>query len=359
MPLFGFGKKKKDVDSEKKSQEVERNLQDGADANIKSIKLLLLGAGESGKSTLFKQATKLYGKGFDKEALKGYARGIVENVLNGMRILCKQSAQKGGDYAVGEEAASSAQYFLDMRQKDMVYLHISDEAAEHVKILWADNGIQHTWANRADLSGIAESVSFFFEEVDRIKVEDFSPSHTDVIKCRARTTGIVETHFVMNNSHFRIMDVGGQRSERKKWIHCFEDVMAILFVTAISEYDLTCFEDGKTNRVTESLSLFDDVCNQGWFANASVILFLNKRDLFADKIKKVPLNNLFPEYEGGNDYDAGVDFLKAKFLAQNRTEHVRVFTHVTCATDEENVQFTFDAVKSIVLENSLSDSGLN
>jgi len=41
--------------------------------------------------------------------------------------------------------------------------------------------------------------------------------------------------------NFRVFDVGGQRSERKKWIHCFEDVTAIIFIVALSEYDQVSF----------------------------------------------------------------------------------------------------------------------
>jgi dihydroxyacetone kinase DhaKLM complex PTS-EIIA-like component DhaM len=58
-----------------------------------------------------------------------------------------------------------------------------------------------------------------------------------VLHCRARTTGIVETAFQIKKDQFKLMDVGGQRNERKKWIHCFEGVTAVLFVAAISEYD--------------------------------------------------------------------------------------------------------------------------
>lgn len=45
---------------------------------------------------------------------------------------------------------------------------------------------------------------------------------------------------------YRLFDVGGQRSERKKWIHCFEDVTAIIYCVALSAYDLTLQEDETT-----------------------------------------------------------------------------------------------------------------
>ena len=46
------------------------------------------------------------------------------------------------------------------------------------------------------------------------------------------------------NPHFafRMVDVGGQRSERRKWIHCFENVTSIIFLVALSEYDQILFE---------------------------------------------------------------------------------------------------------------------
>ena len=58
-----------------------------------------------------------------------------------------------------------------------------------------------------------------------------------------------------------MFDVGGQRNERKKWIHCFDGVQAIIFVAAISEYDQALFEDRETNRMTEALNLFAEIAN--------------------------------------------------------------------------------------------------
>uniref|UniRef100_A0A914RYK6 Uncharacterized protein n=1 Tax=Parascaris equorum TaxID=6256 RepID=A0A914RYK6_PAREQ len=88
---------------------------------------------------------------------------------------------------------------------------------------------------------------------------------------------------------------GGQRSERKKWIHCFDNVNAIIFISSLSEYDQTLREDNCTNRMQESLKLFDSICNSPWFADIHFILFLNKKDLFAEKIgvKKIPTSYSF------------------------------------------------------------------
>ena len=51
---------------------------------------------------------------------------------------------------------------------------------------------------------------------------------------------------------------------------------AVIFVAAISEYDQLCYEDDKTNRMTEALNLFEEICNSRWFRETSMILFLNK-----------------------------------------------------------------------------------
>lgn len=84
-----------------------------------------------------------------------------------------------------------------------------------------------------------------------------------------------------------MVDVGGQRSERKKWIHCFEAVTSIIFCTSLSEYDQVLLEESKTNRMAESLVLFESIINSRWFARTSIILFLNKIDVFKVKVPKV------------------------------------------------------------------------
>ena len=124
------------------------------------------------------------------------------------------------------------------------------------------------------------------------------PNDQDVLRSRVKTTGITETKFVIGELTYKMFDVGGQRSERKKWIHCFENVTTILFLVAISEYDQLLFEDETVNRMQEALTLFDSICNSRWFVKTSIILFLNKIDRFKEKLPVSPMKNYFPDYEG-------------------------------------------------------------
>jgi guanine nucleotide-binding protein G(i) subunit alpha len=138
----------------------------------------------------------------------------------------------------------------------------------------------------------------YFDSIDRIAAPDYIPNDQDVLRSRVKTTGITETTFIIGDLTYRMFDVGGQRSERKKWIHCFENVTTILFLVAISEYDQLLFEDETVNRMQEALTLFDSICNSRWFVKTSIILFLNKIDRFKEKLPISPMKNYFPDYEG-------------------------------------------------------------
>jgi len=152
-----------------------------------------------------------------------------------------------------------------------------------------------------------------------------------------------------------MVDVGGQRSERKKWMHCFQDVTAVIFCVALSEYDLKLYEDDVTNRMHESLKLFKEICNNKWFTETAMILFLNKKDLFEEKISRVDLAVCFPEYTGGKDWKVAAKYIQDQFVAQNEQPKKQIYPHVTCATDTENIRFVFNCVKDIILRNALED----
>jgi hypothetical protein len=117
-------------------------------------------------------------------------------------------------------------------------------------------------------------------------------------------------------------------------------------------------EDENTNRIVEALNLFEEICNSRWFRETSMILFLNKRDLFADKIQTVPLELYFPEYKGGGDVESARAFMQEQFESKNRNPDKQIYTHLTCATDTHNIAAVFNAVKDIIIRKSLNEAGL-
>ena len=233
-----------------------------------------------------------------------------------------------------------------------------------IKALWNDNGIKETWKRRSEYQ-IVESVKYYFNEIDRIMKPEYVATQQDMLLARVRTTGIVTEKYVIDGKNFEMYDVGGQRNERKKWIHCFDDVTAVIFVAALSEYDQMLFEDSNTNRMVEAVDLFNEICNNRYFTKSNMILFLNKKDLFEEKIQHVHIGDQtdfsdFPVEFGHTDYyNVGVKYFLEKFTMVNTNPDRVIYNHVTCATDSKNVEVVFNACKDIILRGNLEASGFS
>jgi GTPase SAR1 family protein len=293
-------------------------------------------------------------RGFTNEERMTYKTIIYNNVLLSMKALVLAAQDKG--ISLGSNVVEAAER---VKSTDAQFFSgtLTAENASDIKLLWGDEGIRKMYQRQAEFQ-LNDSAAYYFDAVDRLADKNYIPTEQDVLRSRAKTTGIIETEFVIEKTKFRMVDVGGQRSERKKWMHCFQDVTAVIFCVALSEYDLKLYEDDSTNRMHESLKLFREICNSKWFTDTAMILFLNKRDLFADKIKKVDLKVAFDDYNGGLNYDNAVTFIKDKFLSQNENPKKHVYTHVTCATDTDSIQVVFNAVKDIILQGIINDTGI-
>jgi len=138
-------------------------------------------------------------------------------------------------------------------------------------------------------------------------------------------------------------------------------VNAIIFITALSEFDQVLIEDAKINRMVESLHLFDDICNNPFFLTTAIILFLNKKDLFSEKIRHSTIVSAFPDYSGGNSYAEQVDYIKRAFLSvQVRTypDTKTIYVHETCATDTKQVQVVIDSTVDTVMQAQIQKLGI-
>ncbi|CAG8482217.1 7851_t:CDS:1 [Ambispora leptoticha] len=317
------------------------------------VKLLLLGAGESGKSTILKQMRLIHATGFNAGERETYRSLVFLNIMQSMRLVLE-----------------AMEYFrIPFGDKNNVsYLHLFNDPPsitegnpfpsvylDPLKSLWADSGVQQCY-EKGNQYALHDNMNYFFESLDRVFASNYRPTDQDILRCRMKTTGIVETTFHLGPLTYRMLDVGGQRSERKKWIHCFEDVTAVLFLVAISGYDQCLVEDKDANQMLEALMLFDSICNSQWFTNTSMILFLNKIDIFRKKIVFSPVKKYFPDYQGpNNDFKQTSHYFKKRFQRLNRSDLKEVYPHFTDATDTNLLRHIMGSVTDIILTQNLRE----
>ncbi|CAI4223390.1 unnamed protein product [Auanema sp. JU1783] len=354
---MGMCQSQEEKELAQKSKAIDKEMMQGHIAQQKVVKLLLLGAGECGKSTVLKQMRILHAHGFSQEE-SDQQRGVVyNNTVQAMAQILRAMNTLNIPFS-NPALESEARVVLDTVKAGKETEPFSPELAKAMKGLWADKGVSQEAVNRGNEFQFTESGVHFLSSIDRIASPDYKPTEQDILLSRIKTTGIVEVKFQMKNVDFRVFDVGGQRSERKKWIHCFEDVNAIIFIAAISEYDQVLFEDETTNRMVESMRLFESICNSRWFINTSMILFLNKKDLFAEKIKRTNITAAFPDYKGEQTYEAATKYIEEKFEGLNANPEKTIYMHQTCATDTNQVQMILDSVIDMIIQANLQGCGL-
>ncbi|KAJ3431454.1 guanine nucleotide-binding protein g(o) subunit alpha [Anaeramoeba flamelloides] len=336
----------------KQSGAIDKKLKQLEKKEQNENKLLLLGAGGSGKSTIAKQMKLINSTGFTQREKQRYHKLLIRNLIANTQSLIEASKElnlEKFDY----ELEGIVEEIEDYNMQTI----FNKEIGNKIKKLWESENIQKVF-EKHEAFHLPESAQYFFNKIDQISEDNYLPTDEDIILCRIQTTGVNQFKFESDGQHFILIDVGGQRNERKKWINHFEGVTAILFVSSLSEYNQLLYEDEDINRMEESLKLFYEQCNSRWFKEVPFILFLNKFDLFKEKIKKFPLKDLFPDYDGGDDVDKAKDFIRDKFVSKCNNEDKRIYVHYTTATDSENVKIVFAMVQDIIVNKKVSEFGV-
>ncbi|KAJ7079405.1 heterotrimeric G protein alpha subunit [Mycena belliarum] len=326
----------------------------------KEYKILLLGSGESGKSTIFKQMKIIHQDGFSPEELSAYIPTIYKNILESIHAILVFMEISDIKF-VRLPNRRLGQQVLRSTSRPGVPVRLSPLKAKAIHQLFQDPVITQLEHMRGDFY-LMDNADYFLDAVRRIGKEGYCiqyvPTVADVLHARQATTGISEMHFNMGGLPVHMFDVGGQRAERKQWIQCFESVSSIIFCAALSEYDQVLLEEKHQNRMTESLALFGSVINTYWFKNTSIILFLNKIDVFEAKLQIVPLDVHFPKYTGDEDnVNEAAAFILDQFMQKNRAG-LNVYPHLTQATDTSNIRRVFTSVQENILQNTLKDAAI-
>ncbi|XP_029932964.1 guanine nucleotide-binding protein subunit alpha-13-like [Myripristis murdjan] len=348
-----------EVEQIRKSKEIDRCISREKTYVKRLVKILLLGAGESGKSTFLKQMRIIHGQDFDQQAREEFRATIYSNVIKGVRVLvdareklhipwgCPDN-QEHGDSLMAFDTRSA------MMAGGQVETSVFLQYLPSIKALWADSGIQNAYDRRREFQ-LGESVKYFLDNVDKLGEPSYLPSQQDILLARKPTKGIHEYDFEIKNVPFKMVDVGGQRSERRRWFECFDSVTSILFLVSSSEYDQVLMEDRQTNRLRESLNIFETIVNNRVFVNVSIILFLNKTDLLEEKVKIVPLKDYFPDYTGPEHSLQDIQaFMVECFRAKRRDATQKpLYHHFTTAINTENIRLVFRDVKDTILHDNL------
>ena len=192
-----------------RSNRIDREIQ--ASAREQIVKLLLLGGGDSGKSTYVKQMKIIHGGGYSIDELNSFTSIIHGNLLTSVVEVIKAMDKLN----IILHDPSSQVCVSKIINCSTPVQYISAEIGEMMKLLWQDDGIQECLECAVEYQ-LSDSAPYYFQRMDQILDSSYTPNEQDVLRSRAPTTGIVETSFIRDNVTYQLLDVGGQRSERRK-----------------------------------------------------------------------------------------------------------------------------------------------
>ncbi|CAK7234175.1 G-Protein alpha subunit [Sporothrix curviconia] len=347
-----FGGRKSDDDGAARSRELDKVIRADEKRLAREVKLLLLGAGESGKSTVLKQMKLIYSQGFSKNEKLEWKPVVFNNIIQSFRLIHDAMAELEIDFENPENESNIKHILVEFELGANDPLPV--DYLEPIKSLWKDAGVKSAIAKGNEFA-LHDNLDYFCEDLDRIWDRAYIPNDQDLLRSRLRTTGITETIFDLGQLSYRMFDVGGQRSERKKWIHCFENVNCLLFLVAISGYDQCLVEDKDGNQMSEALMLWESIANSHWFTQSALILFLNKMDLFKEKLPHSPIaEHGFTDYTGpAADPKQVSKYFMDKFRALSRSPEKEIYGHFTNATDTNLLKITMGSVQDMIIQRNL------
>ncbi|XP_057211136.1 guanine nucleotide-binding protein G(q) subunit alpha-like isoform X2 [Triplophysa rosa] len=193
------------------NDEIERQLRRDKKDAWREIKLLLLGTGESGKSTFIKQMRIIHGSGYSEDDRRGFTRLVYQNIFTSMQAMIRAMDNLQIPYKYEQNKANAN----IVREVDVekVYMFVSPYI-DAIQSLWNDPGVHECFDRRREYQ-LSDSTKYYLNSLDRIADHSYVPTQQDVLRVRVPTTGIIEYPFDLQSVIFRMVDVGGQRSERQ------------------------------------------------------------------------------------------------------------------------------------------------
>ncbi|KAK0399268.1 hypothetical protein QR680_002969 [Steinernema hermaphroditum] len=326
---------KEDHDDEIHDNDVEDDPQD----EPATLRLLLLGAAESGKTTLLEQIRMLYNQEFSEMELFHRKSFIYANIVHSMKCILAFMKKENIDFA---ENINKDHADIVMTRLENHYCPFNEEQYRAIDTLWKDTNVQVAYNRRGEYN-LNDSAKYFFENLPRINNVDFQPTPQDLIMTYVPTIGVQNVIFAAKSQSFQLFDMGGQKIDRRKWATMYDGIDAIFFCMAISEYDQMMIEDQSTNRLQDSLYLLEKISSEPKFLSTPIFLFLNETDVFYEKLKRVPLAKYITDFAGSTDKEA-LQCVEAKARERCCKHQGNMYVYYTCAINQAEMAKTLDKV---------------
>jgi len=335
------------------------------DAN--TLRILCLGIGGCGKSTFIKQMKLIHSEAWDEVELQNYSKIIRANIVYGLQEAVELAKKDNTDLSdIKDEVAT----VLDIRPRNV---ELSEVEVQNVLVkVYKHEKIQSLLSdkeNNNEVSVDAAHLRYYYENFERIASEEFVPTDKDILYCRQRTAGVSTTAVYANKKYFEFTDVGGQKPEQKKWIQIISEhrFSAILFFTAVNEFDLISTEDAERPKLATSKKIFAEVCNSEHIGDSPVVLVFNKLDLFHAKMESKKgwksFKSTFPDFTGDKSEISALEFIASTFTkvldpSYSKKDSGKVVTvHHTCALDTEGLKVVWETIREGLMRASLAKAG--
>lgn len=343
---------------EARRQSVAPKAKSKARADAPVVEIVLCGQGESGKSTIFKQMRIIQAQeegragAFDKEERQRARQGVYDNVYGQMKLLVRA--------ALAEEMEFDAPATADLARQ-----LVAGDAAEPgsasvgamLKALWADSALKTTYDERDRLFNLNDGAGYFWNDLDRLYAPDYIPTDADLLRVRVRTQAADAAVFTYRSTPFRVVDLGGQRSERRDWKEALSSAYHVLFVSSLCEWDQKLREDFSQSRMVETQNLFTVLMRDPDTAGKGTTVLLNKLDLLRDKLrdeeKQAAFVRHFRDFRGTPTPQTAVAHITDMFLATARAAKRDVKVHAITAVETDSIKVAWRDVRALAMADAL------
>ncbi|CAP32734.1 Protein CBR-GPA-5 [Caenorhabditis briggsae] len=384
---MGIALCKPERDAAAKNRQIETQIRIENQANKRKIKMLLLGISDSGKSTIVKQMRVNYCNGFNETEVVNAIFLIRNNIIDAFKhisllILDSHIIKSDTEKVLLKLFAFESQKIEMMQEVDELRLINSIRVLECISVFF-EHYSYHPM--------IPDNIHYFFPHLERIAISEYMPTVEDLIHMRQTTLGVHEISFDYQTQTIRLIDVGGQKTERRKWIHFFEGVTAVMFVCSLSSFNQATEQEpnnafawetslnkvqnkilvrstgkakqrpGMVNRLDESVDLFTSIRENNFLKSSNFMLFLNKIDLLGKKLETIQFVNHFPAYEqwitNDNSVQSVAEFIESMFR-EGLDADQKIYAHLTQATITTNIEYTFGLCCDVIFNKNIETLSL-